>query len=67
MKITKDMLLIEAFQMGDTEKMAEILQGFGMHCLGCALSHGETVEQAAMTHGIDADKLLKALNDAIEE
>ena len=41
------------------------IAGFGMHCLGCALSHGETVEQAAMTHGIDADKLLKALNDAI--
>lgn len=67
MKITKDMLLIDAFQMGDTEKMAEVLQGFGMHCLGCALSHGETIEQAAMTHGIDVNEMLDALNKVIEE
>lgn len=64
MKITKDMLLVDAFQQGNQEKMAEVLQGFGMHCLGCALAHGETIEQAAMTHNVDVDEMLKALNEA---
>ena len=26
-------------------------QELGMHCLGCAIAHGETVEQAAEVHG----------------
>ena len=37
---------------------------FGMHCLGCAIAHGETVEQAAEVHGIDVDALIEALNKA---
>ena len=32
---------------------------YGMHCLGCPGATGESVEQAAMVHGFDADKLLK--------
>lgn len=67
MKITKDMLLIDAFQMGDQEQMAEVLQSFGMHCLGCALAHGETVEQAAYTHGVDADEMVNALNAVLNK
>lgn len=63
--ITKDMLVADALKMGDVEKMAEILFGFGMHCLGCVLSHGETIEQAAAAHGVDADEIVKALNAAI--
>jgi hybrid cluster-associated redox disulfide protein len=64
--ITKDMLLIDAFKQdgADVEAMAEVLANFGMHCLGCALSHGETMEQAAMGHGIDVDEMVTALNEA---
>ncbi|MBR1625253.1 MAG: DUF1858 domain-containing protein, partial [Clostridia bacterium] len=55
--ITKDMLLIDAFRMDgvNVEAMAEVLMQMGMHCLGCALSHGETIEEAALVHGIDPD------------
>lgn len=67
MKITKDTLLIDAFNMGDKEKMAEVLYDFGMHCLGCALSHGETIEQAAIVHNIDVNVMLDTLNKLIEE
>lgn len=67
MKITKDMLLIDAFQLGDADEMAEVLAGFGMHCLGCALAHGETVEQAALSHGVEVDVMLKALNAICED
>ena len=34
----------------------------GMHCLGCPASRGETVEQACMVHGLDADALVKEIN-----
>lgn len=34
----------------------------GMHCLGCPASRGETVEQACIVHGVDADALVKEIN-----
>ena len=34
----------------------------GMHCLGCPASRGESVEQACMVHGVDADALVKEIN-----
>ena len=66
--ITKDMLLIDAFRMDgvNVEAMAEVLMQMGMHCLGCALSHGETIEEAAIVHGIDPDEMLVALNEAAQ-
>ena len=58
--ITKDMTIMEAVQA--KEKAAEILMSIGMHCLGCAMAHGETVEEAAAAHGVDIDRLLNLLN-----
>jgi hybrid cluster-associated redox disulfide protein len=37
----------------------------GLHCLGCAIASFESIEQGAQAHGIDADALVKGLNDAI--
>ena len=37
-----------------------------MHCLGCALAHNETVEDAAAVHGVDVDALVDKLNEAAE-
>ena len=37
---------------------ADILQGSGMHCLGCVMASGEDLEQACAVHGIDADELV---------
>lgn len=39
----------------------------GMHCLGCPSSRGETVEEACMVHGVDADEFLNALNAFLGE
>ncbi|MCL2630192.1 MAG: DUF1858 domain-containing protein [Firmicutes bacterium] len=64
MAITKDMLIIDALKQGNVEAMAEVLYGFGMHCLGCKLASGETLEQAAAVHGVDIDLMLEALNEA---
>jgi hybrid cluster-associated redox disulfide protein len=60
-KITADTLIMEALEINP--KAADILMSYGMHCLGCALSHGETVGEAAGVHGADLDSMLKELND----
>ena len=64
--ITKDMLISEAIREGNSEAIAEVLMGVGMHCLGCAFARGETVEQAADVHGVDVDDLVARLNEAAE-
>ena len=38
--------------------IAYILMQSGMHCVGCPSSAGETLEEAAMVHGIDCDTLV---------
>ncbi len=63
-KITKDTLIAECLQINPNA--AEILLGAGMHCFGCAMAHGETIEEAVAVHGEDLDKLLAKLNEGIE-
>ena len=65
-KQRKDMLIREVLEYGDTDKIADVLYSFGMHCLGCALSHGETIEQAAEAHGVPADDIISALEKVID-
>lgn len=43
--------------------LEEVFLGFGMHCVACPVSQMETVEEAAAVHGVDADFLLKKLNE----
>ena len=35
----------------------------GLHCLGCALASGETIEEACMVHGMDCDALVEEINN----
>ena len=58
--ITKEMTIAQALE--EKPECGPVFMQFGMHCLGCAIAHGETVEQAAEVHGIDLDALLAALN-----
>ena len=44
---------------------APILMEIGMHCLGCPSSQMESLEEACMVHGADADALVADLNKAI--
>ena len=46
---------------------APIFLSIGMHCLGCPASRGESVEQACMVHGVDADEIVEQLNAALGE
>ncbi|MBE5763413.1 MAG: DUF1858 domain-containing protein [Clostridiales bacterium] len=63
-KITKDMLIGDAIQIGNSDAIAECLLGIGMHCFGCAIARGETIAQAAEVHGVDVDELVVKLNEA---
>lgn len=60
MAITKDMTIGQVLM--ESEKAPEILMSIGMHCLGCPASQGETVEEAAMVHGVDVEELVEKLN-----
>ena len=63
-KITKD-LTIEKVSKID-ESLADILMGFGMHCIYCPMSLMETLEEAAAVHEIDVDFLVQKLNEHLE-
>ena len=43
--------------------IAAILMAAGMHCVGCPASQMESLEEAGMVHGMDADMLTKRIND----
>ena len=60
-KITADTVIAEAIEINPNA--GEILMSYGMHCLGCAIAHGETVGEAAEVHGADLEEMLEKLND----
>ena len=62
-KITKDTLIADCLKINPNA--VEILQSAGKHCFGCAMAHGETIEEAVAVHGEDLDKLLAKLNEGI--
>ena len=62
-KITKDTTIGEAIQID--AGIMPILMSAGMHCVGCPSSAGETIEEAAMVHGIDSDLLVEKINAAM--
>lgn len=43
--------------------IAVILMQSGMHCVGCPSSIGESLEEACMVHGLDADEVLAQIQD----
>lgn len=60
MNITKEMTIGEVLRVNP--QAARILMSFGMGCIGCPSSQAETIEEAAMVHGIKIGQLLEALN-----
>jgi hybrid cluster-associated redox disulfide protein len=60
-KISKEMTIAEALKL--KPQIAPVLMTKGMHCLGCVIAQGETIEQAAEVHGMDAEQLVKELNE----
>ena len=63
MTVTKDTTIGEL--LADFPQAAPILMEVGMHCLGCPSAQTETLEHAAMVHGMDGELLLAKINAAI--
>ena len=59
MEITKDMTIGEIIV--NKPEVAPILMEAGMHCLGCPAAQGESLEEAAMVHGMDIDSLMEKI------
>ena len=61
MEITKNSIIGDVLdQYPDT---AELFFSIGMHCLGCPASQGETLEEAAIVHGIPIENLMEMLDE----
>ena len=52
-RITKDMIISDIIDIH-------------MGCIPILLSEGESLEEACLVHGLDADALAKKLNDFVE-
>ena len=59
-QITKDTIIMDVLAIDDGT--AEFFFEIGMHCLGCPSASGESIEQAAAVHGVDADALVEKIN-----
>ena len=66
MTVTKNTIIAEILNHDPTQGCVPIFLSTGMHCLGCMASHGETVEEACMVHGVDCDGFLTQLNHFLE-
>ena len=62
-EITKDMKIGEILDAN--REVAPFFLEMGMHCLGCPSARGETIAEACMVHGADADTLVEKLNKAL--
>ena len=62
-QVSKEMTIGEILAINPM--VAPILMEIGMHCLGCPSAQGETLEEAAMMHGIDVELLVEKINAAL--
>ena len=61
--ITQEMTIGEILRTNP--KVAPVLLEAGMHCLGCPSAQGESLEEAAMVHGMNIDELMAKI-EAVE-
>ena len=60
-QVTKQTLIGEMLQMD--MGIAAILMAAGIHCVGCPSSAMESLEEACMVHGMNADEVLTQINE----
>ncbi len=64
MEITKQTIIGDMLK--EDRGIAMILMQQGMHCVGCPASAGESLEEACMVHGLDADAVLEAVKEYMQ-
>ena len=60
-KISKDMIIADLVKID--QNIVPILMREGMHCIGCPSAQAESLEEAALVHGLDPDVLVARLNN----
>ena len=60
MQITKDMTIEEVIQR--FPETIRVFSQYGVGCLGCSAAQYDNVEQGAVIHGVDTDRLVEDLN-----
>ncbi len=63
--ITKEMSIGEV--VTKYPQTIPVFQAHGMGCLGCAVARYENIAEGAAAHGLNIDKLVKDLNNAIKQ
>ena len=64
MVVTKQSIIGDVVMADDN--VAPLLMSMGLHCIGCAMATGESIEEACMVHDLDADDLVNELNQYFE-
>ena len=64
MEITRDTLISDI--VTNCPEVTPAFQAIGMHCLGCAMASGETLEEACAVHGVDVDAFIESLADFLQ-
>ena len=59
-QITQDTIIADVLKTAP--ESVPLFMSIGMHCLGCAMASGETLDQACQVHGVDADEFLAKVN-----
>ncbi|MCQ2528070.1 MAG: DUF1858 domain-containing protein [Saccharofermentans sp.] len=60
MVVTKDTIIGDVVEADPG--VAPVLMNAGLHCLGCAMASGETIEEACYVHGMDCETLVNEIN-----
>ena len=61
MEITKATTMGERLQQDMS--IAYVVMEAGMHCVGCPSSIGESLEEACMVHGLNADEVMANIQE----
>ena len=64
-QITKDTVIGDILDIAPNT--APIFLSIGMHCLGCPASRGESLAEACMVHGVDAEEMVEKINNHIAD
>ena len=59
--INKDMIIADMLKIDPG--IAAILMASGMPCIGCPSAQGETLDEASIVHGMNADELVVNVNE----
>ena len=64
-EFTKDTVIADVLAVAP--EAAPVFLSIGMHCLGCVMASGETIEEACAVHGVNADEFIVTLNNFVAQ